>query len=150
MDNYNNKEHNMNNNPQLVAQIKELEDRIDNDAAQITALDKAREDYRKLYNTSVEDTKCNVERIEEVLHSHARDCDDQALIDSLIEQINEATRNGFPELRKCTRNYELTITYTVEVEAASEEDAQEKFDDGDYDHLINLSDYYDFDVEEGC
>ena len=140
----------MNNNPQLVAQIKELEDRIDNDAAQITALDKAREDYRKLYNTSVEDTKYNVKRIEEVLHSYAKEHDERDLIDNLIEQINDATRNGFPELHKCTRTWELTITYTLEVEAASEEDARDKFDDGDYDHLITLSDYYELDVEEGC
>lgn len=112
-------------------------------ATQVTQLRQAEEDYRH-------DVRANIGRIEEVLHSHARDCDDQELIDGLIDQINEATRNGFPELRNCTRTYELTITYVVEVQASSEEDARDNFIDGEYDHLIELSDYYELDVEEGC
>jgi FtsZ-binding cell division protein ZapB len=111
-------------------------------ATQVTQLRQAEEDYRH-------DVRSNIGRIEEVLHSHARDCDDQELIDGLIDQINEATRNGFPELRKCTRMYELTITYVVEVQAISEEDARDNFIDGEYDHLIELSDYYQLDVDWG-
>jgi len=144
-----NKEKNMNDNPQLTAQIEALEARIDNDAAhmtalaaQVTQLRQAEEDYRH-------DVRANIGRIEEVLHSHARDCDDQELIDGLIDQINQATRNGFPELRNCTRTYELTITYVVEVQAISEEDARDNFIDGEYDHLIELSDYYELDVDWG-
>ena len=133
----NNKENNMNNMNDM------LEVRLAETLRLLEEQRRANEDYRS-------DVRFNVLSIAEVLHGHARDCDDQALIDGLIEQINLATSSGFPELRKCTRNYELTITYTVEVEAANEEDARIKFDDGDYDHLINLSDYYEFDVEEGC
>jgi hypothetical protein len=144
-----NRENNMNNNNELEIKIKELEARLAIREEEVTQLAKAREDYRKLYNTSVEDTKYNVKRIEEVLHSHAKDCDDQTVIDILIEQINEATRNGFPELRKCSRTYELTITYKVDVQAASEDDAIDNFDEGDYNHLIELSDYYELDADEG-
>ena len=132
-----------------VDYMRELEMKIIKLEEEVTQLAKAREDYRKLYNTSVEDVRDNVSRIEEVLHSHAKDCDDQDLVDGLIEQINEATRNGFPELRQCVRTYELTITYVLVVPAASEEDARDKFTDGDYDHHIELGDYYELDVEEG-
>ena len=110
---------------------------------EIEQLKKANEEYRH-------DVRVNIGYIEEVLHAHARDCDDQELIDSLIDQINQATRNGFPELDNCTREYELTLTYVVTVQASSEEDARDKFADGEYDHLIELSDYYELYVEEGC
>ena len=153
-----NKESNMyNDTNELPATDKVANDTINTQAAHIVELEgevatltgrleletRAVEEYRS-------DVRHNVTRIEEVLHSHARDCDDQTVIDILIDQINQATRNGFPELRKCTRNYELTITYVVEVQAISEEDARDNFIDGEYDHHIELSDYYELDVEEGC
>lgn len=128
---------------ELEGEVAVLRIKQDADADTITKLQQADEDYRH-------DVRSNIGRIEEVLHSHARDCDDQTVIDILIDQINQATRNGFPELRKCTRNYELTITYVVEVQAISEEDARDNFIDGEYDHHIELSDYYELDVEEGC
>lgn len=104
---------------------------------------RANEEYRS-------DVRSNVARIQEVLHSHARDCDDRALIDMLIDQINLATRNGFPEISNCTRTYELTLTYVVEVQALSEEDARDNLIDGNYDCYIDLCDYHEFDVEEVC
>ena len=116
----------------------------------VTQLQQTNADLARNHEEYRHDVRANIGRIEEVLHAHARDCDDQALIDSLIDQINQATRNGFPELDNCTREYELTITYVVTVQASSEEDARDSFIDGDYDHLIELSDYYELDVEEGC
>ena len=104
---------------------------------------RANEDYRS-------DVRYNVERIAGVLHEYARDCGDVELVDELIDEINQATRNGFPEIGKCTRTFELTLTYVVEVQAFSEEDARDRFDEGECDHLIVPSDYYELDVEEGC
>ena len=128
---------------ELEMKIVKLEGEVVDLVSRGLDLSRQQEEYRH-------DVRCNIGRIEEVLHAHARDCDDQALIDSLIDQINQATRNGFPELDNCTREYELTLTYVVTVQASSDEDARDKFIDGDYDHLIELSDYYELDVEEGC
>ena len=136
--------------PEMVRLVKELEDRIDSDAAEITTLTNKLELETRAVEEYRSDVRSNVARIQEVLHSHARDCDDQQLIDMLIDQINMATRNGFPEISNCTRTYELTLTYVVEVQALSEEDARDNFIDGEYDGLIELSDYYELDVEEGC
>ena len=124
-----------------------------NDAAlrrMVTQLQQTNADLARNHEEYRHDVRVNVMLIEEVLHAHARDCDDQETIDSLIDQINQATRNGFPQLDNCTRNYELTVTYVVTVQASSDEDARDKFIDGDYDDLIEQSHYYDFDVEEGC
>lgn len=123
--------------------ISELEMEIVNLKKQVTELHNVNEYYRS-------DVRSNVGRIQKALHDHARDCDDQDLIDGLIDQINAATRNGFPELERCRREFDLTITYVISVLASSEEDARDQFIDGEYDHLIELSDYHEFDAEEGC
>ena len=117
---------------------------------ELTEMKRQLEEQRRANEEYRSDVRSNVARIQEVLHSHARDCDDQQLIDMLIDQINFATRNGFPEISNCTRTFELTLTYVVEVQALSEEDARDNFIDGEYDSLIELSDYYELDVEEGC
>ena len=137
----NNKENNMDNNNNDHGGWAHLE--LTEVKRQLEEQRRANEEYRS-------DVRSNVARIQEVLHNHARDCDDQALIDMLIDTINLATRNGFPEISNCTRTFELTLTYVVEVQALSEEDARDNFIDGNYDHHIELCDYYEFDVEEGC
>ena len=136
MNNDNNNNNDTTNDAALRRMVTQLQ-------ADLEGQRRANEDYRH-------DVRRNVTLIEEVLHEHARDCDDQALIDGLIDQINQATRNGFPELNNCTRTFELTLTYVVEVQALSEEDARDNFIDGEYDGFIELSDYYELDVEEAC
>jgi len=131
--------------------VRDLEDRIDSDAAEITKLTSRLELETRAVEEYRSDVRSNVARIEGVLHEHARDCDDMDLIDGLIDQINQATRNGFPGLNNCTREYEITVTLVATVDAASEEDAQDKFDDGEYDHLFDVSGhYYEVHIEEGC
>ena len=99
-------------------------------------------------NDKENELRSNVARIEEVLHSHARDCEvERDLIDSLIDQINLATRNGFPGLNNCTRKYEVTVTLTVPVNAASEEDARDKFVTSHDERLFAVSSEYRYDVQ---
>ena len=98
-------------------------------------------------NNRENELRSNVARIEEVLHSHARDCEvDRGLIDMLIDRINLATRNGFPGLNNCTRKYEVTVTLTVPVEADSEEDARDEFITSYDERLFAVSGEYRYDV----
>ena len=148
----NTKESNMYNDINGLPTIDQVaNDTIDTQAAHIVELDGQLMEAHRLLTSVRGMMKQGVETIGEVLHSYAADCDMKDEITEIIEKINEARKDGrFPLIEKITDKFEITITYVVEVQAASEEDAQDKFIDGDYDHLIEPSDYHGFEVEEGC
>lgn len=148
-DNNNNKETEMLDGADY---IRALEMKIIKLEEEVTQLTKAREDYRNLYNTSVEGVRSNVGRIGEVLHSYAKDCDMKDEITEIIEKINDAsTDSRFPRIEELTEEFEITVTYVIRCDAKDEDDALKRFKDGDFDDRMDeyeMSD--DTRVEKAC
>lgn len=124
------------------ARIERLNAAVANAADNAKQLDIANE-WRKMATS-------NVMRIQHVLHQYAVDCELENEITEIIEKIEEVRSPSFPAIKGLSKKYEITLTYVITVDAKDEEQAQEQFECGEFDHLVETSDFTDLDVQEAC